>query len=118
MRRMPPIYPPLIWNINFITLEEGSRTNHIYERLTNIFAKLVGHTHPTIWKAIDSIQNDQVQVGTGLLRDLRGEPPAKLVRRHTHKLQSKLLKLCTDRRNYSKTVPDVLKGNGHRVRFK
>ena len=118
MRRMPPMYPPPIWNVNSITLEGGSRTNNICEGWNNAFAKLVGHAHPTIWRAIDSIRKDQAQVATALLRDLRGEPPAKRVRRHTHKLQSKLHKLCTDRRDNSKTVPDVLKGIGHCVRFK
>ena len=118
MHRMPPMYPPPIWNVNSITLEGGSRTNNICEGWNNAFAKLVGHAHPTIWRAIDSIRKDQAQVATALLRDLLGEPPAKRVRRHTHKLQSKLHKLCTDRRDNSKTVPDVLKGIGHCVRFK
>jgi len=87
MRHMPPMYPPPIWNVNSITLEGGSRTNNICEGWNNAFAKLVGHAHPTIWRAIDSIRKDQAQVATALLRDLRGEPPAKHVRRHTHKHQ-------------------------------
>ena len=84
--------------IHTITFEGGSRTNNICEGWNNAFAKLVGHTHPTIWRAIDSIHKDQAQVATALLRDERGEPPAKHVRRHTHKLQTKLQRLCTDRR--------------------
>ena len=76
MHRMPRMYPPPILNVNFITLGGGSRTNNIWEWWTNTFAKLVRHAHPTIWRAIDSIRKDQAQVGTGLLRDLCGEPPA------------------------------------------
>ena len=103
MCHMPPnpMYPPLIWNVNSITLEGRSRTNNICEGWINTFAKLVGHAQPTIWRATDSIW-----------KDLHDEPPAKHVRHHTHKLKSKLHKLCTDRRDNSKTVSDLLKGIG------
>ena len=110
-------YHPLETSIPLLMKGE-SRTNNICEGWTNAFEKLVGHAHPTIWRAIHSIQKDQAQVATALLCDLCGEPPAKHVRRHTHKLESKLHKLCTDRLDYSKTVPYLLKGIGHCVRFK
>jgi len=88
-RKIQTLGPP-IWNVNSITLEGVSRTNNICEGWNNAVAKLVGPAHPTIWRAIDRIQKDQAHVATALLRDLHGEPPAKRVRRHTHKLQSKV----------------------------
>ena len=106
------------WNVNSITLEGGSRTDNMCEGWINTFAKLVGHAHPTIWRAIDSIRKEQAQIATALLHGLRGEPQAKRVRRHTHQLQSKVHKLSTDRHDNSKTLPDLLKGIGHCVRFK
>ncbi|KAK2151412.1 hypothetical protein LSH36_364g03016 [Paralvinella palmiformis] len=108
-----PHMPPSTWNVNSITLKGGSRTNNICEGWNNAFEKLVGNAHPIIWRAIDSIWKDQAQVATALLRGLRGESPAKRVTRHTHKLQSKLHNLCTDRYDNSKTVLDLLKGIGH-----
>lgn len=118
MRRKPPMYPPSLWNVHNITLQGGSRTNNICEGWNNAFSKLVGHAHPTIWRAIDSIRKDQAQVATALLRDERGEPPAKRARRHTLKLQTKLHTLCTHRNDGTKSVPDTLRCIGHCVRWK
>jgi len=118
MRRMPPMYAPSIWNVHTITLNGGSRTNNICEGWNNAFTKLVGHAHPTIWRAIDSIRKDDAQVATARLQEQRGEPPAKRVRRHTTKLQTKLHKLCTARRDGIKSIPDVLNGIGYCVRWK
>ena len=64
IRRKPPMFAPSIWNVHTITSEGGSRTNNICEGWNNGFSKLVGHSHPTIWRAIDSIRKDQVQVAT------------------------------------------------------
>jgi len=93
-----------------VTLERGTRTNNICEEWNNAFAKLVGHAHPTIWRVSDSIPRDQAHVNNSLLHDMRGEAPAMPVIRHTGKFQSKLQKLCTDRRDNNKTVPDLLMG--------
>ena len=107
--RMPPTYEPSI------TLAGGSRTNNICEGWNNAFMKLVGHTHPTIWRTIDK---DQALVATALLRDHCGDPPAKCRRQHTVTLQAKLHKLCSDRSQDIKTIPEVLRGGGHCVRWK
>ena len=39
--------------------------------------KLVGHTHPTMWRAIDSLLQYQALVVIVLFRDSRGDPPAE-----------------------------------------
>jgi len=100
VRRMPPTYEPSIWNVHDITLAGGSRTNNICEGWNNAFMKLVGHAHPTIWRAIDSLRKDQT------------------LRRHTVTLQAKLHKLCTDRSQDMKTIPELLRGVGHCIRWK
>ena len=96
MRRKPPTFPPSIWNVHNITIEGGSRTNNICEGWNNGFSKLVGHSHPTIWRAIDSIRKDQAQVATAMLQDDQGIPPLKRVGQHSVKLQTRLQKLCAD----------------------
>ena len=116
--RMPPTYEPSIWNVHDITLAGGSRTNNICEGWNNAFMKLVGHAHTTIWRAIDSLRNDQALVATALLRDRHGDLPAKRRRQHTVTLQAKLHKLCSDRSQDIKTIPEVLRGVGHCVRWK
>ena len=118
MRRSPPTFSPELWNVHDITLTNGSRTNNVCEGWNNAFRKLIGHAHPTIWRAIDSLRKDQAMASTLLLRDNRGEPPAKRVRRNTVKLQSKLLHLCTARRDGVKSIEDTLKGIGHCIRWK
>ena len=104
-RRKPPMFPPSIWNVHTITLEGGSRTNNVCEGWKNGFAKLVGHSHPTIWIVIDSIRKDQAQVAVLLLRDNLGEPPAKRVRRQ---LQTNLQNMCVDHQDSTKLLAVTL----------
>jgi len=85
--------------VHTITLEGGSRTNNVCEGWNNGFSKLVGHSHLTVWRAIDSIQKDQAQVAILLLRDERGEPPAKRVCWQTRHLQINLRNMCVDHRD-------------------
>jgi len=81
------------------------------------FSKLVGHSYPTIWRAIDSIRKDQAHVATLLLYDERGEPPAKRVRQQTPQLQINLRNMCVDRRDGLKSVEVTLRCIGHCVRL-
>ena len=118
MRRKPPTFPPSIWNVLAITIEGGSRTNNICEGWNNAFSKLVGHSHPTIWRAIDTIRKDQAQAATIMQREKQGEPPSKRTRRHTVQLQNRLHTFCTAIRDGKKSVPETLLGVGLCVRFK
>ena len=85
-------YEPLVWNVNDITLVGDSRTNNICEA----FMKLVGHVHPTIWRAIDSLRKDQDLVEDHSIW-------------HTVTLQAKLQKLCSDRNQDIKTILEGLR---------
>ncbi|KAL8570351.1 hypothetical protein ACOMHN_035769 [Nucella lapillus] len=46
LRRIPPQFPPSIWNVNTATLADESRTNNFCEAWNNSFRQLVGHHHP------------------------------------------------------------------------
>ena len=117
IRRKPPMFAPSIWNVHTITLEGGSRTNNICEGWNNGFSKLVGRSHPTIWRAIDSIRKDQAQAATLLLRDERSAPPAKRVRRQTRQRQINLRNMCADRLDGLMSAEVTLRGTGHCVRL-
>ena len=94
MRRIPPLFPPELWNVHMTTMLGGSRTNNICESWNNGFRSLVGHSHPTLWRAIDSIRKDQSNVDTDVLLESRGQPPKKRQRRHVKSLQSTLFNIC------------------------
>ncbi|KAL4091130.1 hypothetical protein QTP88_025868 [Uroleucon formosanum] len=74
-RKLPPMFPPAVWNVNKTTLNDCHRTNNIVERWNNRFSKLVGQKHPTIWKLIRKIKNeidvDRAQLALDALGELR-----------------------------------------------
>ena len=70
---VPPLFPPECWNVHNITINNQQRTNNVCEGWNNSFRFLVGHSHPTVWRAIDSLKKDQATVATDLLRNQRGE---------------------------------------------
>jgi len=60
---------------------------------------------------------DEASVNTDILKDARGEPPRKRVKRATHDHQVRLQQLCVDRRDGRKTVKEVLRALGHSIRL-
>ncbi|XP_064461868.1 uncharacterized protein LOC135372074 [Ornithodoros turicata] len=96
MRRRRPHFPPPVWNVLDATLQDGDRTNNACEAWNNGFVKLVGQSHPNIWKLIECLQDDQAVADTTLLQAAIGNPPAKRVRRETVRLQARLKHLCQD----------------------
>ena len=72
------------------------------------FHELVGDDHPTIWKAIQNIRKDQALVSAALIKDSRGEPPRKRVKRATREHQQRLKNLCRDYVNEKKTMEEFL----------
>lgn len=117
MRRIPPLFPPQLWNVHQATIDDEDRTNNLCESWNFAFHELVGHDHPTIWKAIESIRKDQALVATALIKDSRGEPPRKRVKRATKEHQQRLKNLCLDYVNERKTLEEFLNGVGHSIRW-
>ena len=81
------------------------------------FHELVGDDHPTIWKAIQNIRKDQALVSAALIKDSRGEPPRKRVKRATLEHQQCLKSLCLDCVNEKKTMEKFLNGVGQSIRL-
>lgn len=118
MRRLPPRFLPAQWNVHDATLSGESRTNNFCEGWNNGYKELVGHAHPGIWIALDSIRKDHSLVAAALYEDARGQPPAKRVKRATVQLQDRLRNLCQQFRDETKSLKDFLRGIGHIIRWK
>ena len=58
VRRRPPTFPPVVWNVHEVSLRGGDRTNNICEGWNNAFQSLVGHKHPGVFSLIEGFQQD------------------------------------------------------------
>ena len=117
VRQVPPLFPPSLWNVHESTVKGLERTNNVCEGWNNAFAGQVGNTHPSLWTLVEAVQVDEAGVSTDMLKDARGEPPRKRVKRATHDHQVQLQLLCVDRRDGRKTVKEVLRAFGHSIRL-
>jgi len=117
LRRAPPLYPSSIWNMHEATLQQQERTNNVCEGWNNSFASLVGRNHPSIWTLLQSLQQDQVLAATDMLQDARGQPLNKRCKRSTEQHEQRLYRLCCDRRDAKKSVPQTLQALGHCIRL-
>ena len=114
-QRIPPKFKPELWNVHLATLNNDPRTNNLCESWNHKFYHLVGHQHPTIWRAIRSLQMDQATVETAILQDEIGNPPKKRTHRKYKELQVRLRTLCNDYVAGRKDMGQFLKGAGHNV---
>ena len=116
-RKIAPMYAPTLWNVHDVTILSGDRTNNHCEGWNNVFNKLVGHSHPSVWRLITHLKEDESMMCTMILQENRGEPPRKRIRKATKDLQEKLLYLCEARKNGDKSVEDFLYLIGHCIRL-
>jgi len=98
-RKLPPLYPPAVWNVNETTLNVCNRTNNIFERFNNKFSKLVDQQHHTIWKLIGKIKNEIKADRAKLALDALGEPEYSSTKRGHNKTVHIRLKQLVKRQN-------------------
>lgn len=96
---------------------QTDRTNNLCESWNRGFTAVVGHQHPSLWTAVEALQEDAAAATTVLLQNARGQPPAKRVKRATLQLQRQLQTLCRERRDGRRSVADTLRAVSHTVRF-
>jgi hypothetical protein len=117
-RRVPPRFPPVLWNVNHSTINNEPRTNNVVEGWNNKLSHLVGHQHPTVWKIIRSLQMEQASNATILAQhQIGGEPPRKRTSMLHVNLQLRLQRLCVALNNGERTVPNFLSSVGHTIRI-
>jgi len=117
LRRIRPMFPPVTWNVFETTLNNQHRTNNECESWNNGFRQLLGHAHPSVWTAIEALQQDQSMASTALLQFARGQPPAKRIRRETVRHQDRLRTLCQRKRAGEITMPEFLRAVAHTIRL-
>ncbi|CAN8017265.1 unnamed protein product [Ixodes persulcatus] len=116
LRRRQPEFKPELWNVHEATLRDEDRTNNACEGWNNGFRKLVGHAHPSIWRLIECLQQDQALVDTALIKERRGEPPVKRIRKTTKRLQNRLKTIC-EHFQLHEDIPRLLEAVGECIRF-
>jgi hypothetical protein len=91
IRRTPPAFPPQKWNMHQVTLDDQPRTNNISEGWNNKFSSLVGEQHPSVWKLIETLQQECERVTTILLQNERGIRPTNRCKKKVYtELQKRL----------------------------
>ena len=116
-RRVPPQFPPPLWNTHIATLNDQARTNNLCESWNVGFQQLIGHSHPSVWMLINALRKDLALVDTAILQDQNGQPPRKRVKRATQQLQTRLRTLCQDFVDQDKEVGDFLRSVSHNIRL-
>ena len=66
---------------------------------------------------IDTLKKEDAVSCTHIAKDLNGQPPKKRIRREYKKMQTRLHKLCEDRAAGRKSIPELLSGVGHNIRW-
>ena len=117
LRRIPPRFPPMLWNVHVATLNAEARTNNLCEGWNCQFYHLVGHHHPSIWRCILSLQKEEATVSAILACNVIGEPPKKKKVRVFIQMQQRLKSQVTDYNNGSKTMEQFLQGLSHNIRL-
>ena len=73
--------------------------------------------HPSIWALIESVKYEEVKVATLIEADSRGENVSRRERKEYVAVSKRLKKLCNDRANGLKTIPEFLRGVGRSVGY-
>ena len=83
IRHTPPQFPPNLWNVNSITLNERARTNNFCKAWNNGYFRLVGHKHPSFWSSIEALRVDEAINQTYIIQNFLRNPLQKRVKLQT-----------------------------------
>ena len=110
IRRIPPRFPPESWNVHNQAINGDPKTNNLVEGWNHRFKKLLGHIHPTIWRAIEYVQLEREVSVTKIRRHAVGEEPYHYVKRENQATQRRLKNLCIRYRDGGINMNDFLGG--------
>ncbi|XP_064468575.1 uncharacterized protein LOC135380414 [Ornithodoros turicata] len=116
LRRVPPRFPPEVWNVHDATMADGHRTNN-QEAWNRRFGSLLRHSHPSVHRLIDALRLEEGAVSTVFQQEAIGVRPQKRVKPATVELQARLRNLCSQYVNNEKTIEEFLRGVARTIRF-
>lgn len=117
LRRQPARFPPEVWNVSEATTEGSHRTNNNCEAWNRRFSSLVGHSHPTVWKAIDALRAETSSVSVKIAQESIGSPPKKRTKSALVQMQRRLQNLSAQYGQGAKTMEEFLRGVSRTIRF-
>ena len=85
-----PRFPPSVWNIHDITVNNADRTNDFTEAWNRGFETLLSENHPSVGICIKLLQADAAQAASILLKHTNGR------RRRWQQMQRRLHGLCVE----------------------
>ena len=88
----------------------------VCEGWNNQFHSLVGHSHPTIWKLIETLQVEANCIASILLQSDRGIRQKKRTKHIYTELQIRLKNMCKDRLQTRKSIAEFLCGVSFNIR--
>ena len=113
--RIPPKFPPVLWNVREATMNGDPRTNNICESWNHRFASLVGHHHPRIWKSLKFIKREEAVASTKIQQYLVGVMPTKQTKQKYLQQQQRLRNLCVEHDAGRLNMAQFLRGIGHNI---
>ena len=87
-------------------------TNNLCEGWNTRFQSLVGYHHPSIWKLIIALQQENATVSISIAQERMGNPPNKRTHQVYINLQQRLQRLVIAYDEGNKDVVDFLEGVG------
>ena len=97
-------------------MTDQPRTNNVCEGWNNKFHSLVGHSHPTIWKLIETLQVEANRITSILIQSDRGIRQKKRTNRIHTELQTRIRNICKDRLQERKSIAECIRGVSHYIR--
>ena len=115
---MPEAAEPLVdyFDHTYVSGRLRQRPQQQHEGWNNKFSSVVGEQHPSVWKLIETLQQECERVTTILLQNERGIRPTKRCKKVYTELQKRLCNLCEDKTSGNKTIAEFLRGVSYNIR--
>jgi hypothetical protein len=110
--RSNPLFAIEIWNVHNSALQDLPKTNNSVEGWHRAFSQLLGASHPTIWRFIDSLKKEQSMNELKLEQFLSGQHPPR-ARKIYREVARRIKTIVEDYGN--RTTLDFLRGIGHNI---
>ena len=113
--RIPPRFPPDLWNVRDATVNGDARTNNICESWNSRYSSLVAVNHPIFWRAVKFLKREEAASQTKLEQYRIGRLPPKKTKRIYIQQQNRLRNLCLEFSVGRMNMANFLTGIAHNI---